>query len=556
MTFRVPRYPVLALLIAVISLATGGLTQTLAQDKDTDKSRAMLSGEWIRYNGGNFEIKHFKDGTETQTFLNEYGTLVKSVKSDLQLTLEGGVIRFLRSNFRLADPALAKTRGAFRNWDGSIDELGIWSRALTDAEVDGLWNKGKGSAITAPSNNSLGEELIGYWPFDGNLVEKTGTGRDGIGVKKPGFAAGKLGKALHLDGSSQYVKLGGKPSDYEPASGVISISVWCQANELDSVWQSIISKGQGNNWRIHRHWQMGSLSAAGVNVLHNPVRIDDKKFHHVVAIMESRKQATFYIDNQKVVQATTGFLGRSPRLPTVGADLLFTNFTGGYIVLNNNLRQLFTNNKNNNNNLGRPYRRTSHPEEALLIAAREGDLATITKSLKAGVEADGTSPNSYSALAYAAAGGHLELMNALLSKGADVNLKTRFGKTPLLVAAGTEHIKAVDLLLSKGASLDARSDHGGSSAHESIFWQQPKMLEHLLKKGVDINGRSNNQATPLHWAVSFMHPNNRAKNKIMQECIDILLAHKADKTLKGNQGKTAADIAMQKGFTDLAKKLK
>ncbi|MDE0736454.1 MAG: ankyrin repeat domain-containing protein [Pirellulaceae bacterium] len=555
MTFRVSRYPVFALLIAVISLATGGLTQTMAQDKDTEKARATIAGEWIRYNNGTFEIRKFKAGTEVYIHHNEYGSVNKSVTADLNLALEGGIVRFLKTNFRLTDPELAKTRGAFRNWDGSIDELGIWSRALTDAEVDGLWNKGKGSAITAPSNNSLGEELIGYWPFDGNLVEKTGTGRDGIGVKKPGFSAGKLGKALHLDGSSQYVKLGGKPSDYEPASGVISISVWCQANELDSVWQSIISKGQGNNWRIHRHWQMGSLSSAGVNVLHNPVRIDDKKFHHVVAIMESRKQATFYIDNQKVVQPTTGFLGRSPRLPTVGADLLFTNFTGGYIVINNNLRQLFTNN-NNNNNLGRPFRRTSHPQEALLIAARKGDLATITKSLKAGVEADATSPNSYTALGYAAAGGHLELMNALLSKGADVNLKTRFGKTPLLVAAGTEHIKAIDLLLSKGASLDARSDHGGSSAHEAVFWQQPKVLDHLLKKGIDVNGRANNQTTPLHWAVGFMHPNNPAKNKIMRECIEVLLAHKADKTLQGNGGRTAAQVALDKGFADLAKKLK
>jgi ankyrin repeat protein len=78
----------------------------------------------------------------------------------------------------------------------------------------------------------------------------------------------------------------------------------------------------------------------------------------------------------------------------------------------------------------------------------------------------------------------------------------------------------------------------------------------LLKKGIDVNGRANNQTTPLHWAVAFMNPNNSEKNKVMRECIDILLAHKADTSLKGNQGKTAADIAMEKGFADLAKKLK
>ena len=552
MTFRVSRHPVFALLIAVISLATGGLTQSMAQDKDTEKARAAIAGEWIRYNNGTFEIRKFKAGTEVYIHHNEYGSVNKSVTADLNLAFEGGIVRFLKTNFRLTDPELAKKQGVFHNWQGSIDELGLWSRALTDAEVDGLWNKGKGSAITAPSNNSLGEELIGYWPFDGNLVEKTGTGRDGTGVKKPGFAAGKLGKALTLDGFSQYVQLGGKASDYEPANGTISISVWCKADKLDTVWQSLISKGQANNWRIHRHWQQDILSSAGLNILPNPVSINDQKFHHVVAIMESGKQATFYIDNQKVVKPTTSTLGRSPRLPTVGADLLWTSFTGGYIVFDDNLRELFT----HNNNLGRPFRRTSHPQEALLIAARQGDADAFTKALKAGAEADGTSPNSYTALGYAAAGGHVELMNQLLAKGANVNRKTRFGKTPLLVAVGSEHIKAIDLLLSKGASLDARSDHGGSSAHESVFWQQPKVLAHLLKKGIDVNGRANNQTTPLHWAVAFMNPNNPKKNEVMRECIDILLAHKADKTLKGNQGKTAADLAMQKGFADLAKKLK
>ena len=181
-------------------LTSAGFQSLNADDKETENAKATIAGKWIRYNGGTFETLEFKDGTETYTHHNEYGALNTSFASDLKLSVEGGIVRFTKSNFRKTDPELAKTQGVFHNWQGSIDELGIWSRALTDNEVAGLWNNGKGSAITAPANNSLGKQLIGYWPFDGNLVEKTGTGRDGTGINKPSFAAGKLGKAIKLNG--------------------------------------------------------------------------------------------------------------------------------------------------------------------------------------------------------------------------------------------------------------------------------------------------------------------------------------------------------------------
>ena len=106
MTFRVSRHPVFALLIAVISLATGGLTQSMAQDKDTEKARAAIAGEWIRYNNGTFEIRKFKAGTEVYIHHNEYGSVNKSVTADLNLAFEGGIVRFLKTNFRLTDPEL------------------------------------------------------------------------------------------------------------------------------------------------------------------------------------------------------------------------------------------------------------------------------------------------------------------------------------------------------------------------------------------------------------------------------------------------------------------
>ena len=92
-----------------------------------------------------------------------------------------------------------------RAWNGQIDELMIWGKALNDEQIANLWNKGKGSK-RAPEGTA--KSLIGHWPFDGDLKDKSGNKRNAIGNNSPGFSEGKLGKALQLNGANQYVSLG------------------------------------------------------------------------------------------------------------------------------------------------------------------------------------------------------------------------------------------------------------------------------------------------------------------------------------------------------------
>ena len=65
--------------------------------------------------------------------------------------------------------------------------------------------------------------------FDGDLNDKSGNKRNASGHNSPGFSEGKLGKALKLNGDNQYITLGGKPADYAPKSGSITISFWFSA---------------------------------------------------------------------------------------------------------------------------------------------------------------------------------------------------------------------------------------------------------------------------------------------------------------------------------------
>ena len=45
--------------------------------------------------------------------------------------------------------------GAFRSWNGSIDDVAIWTRTITDDEVGHLWNGGAGNAVPEPSSMIL-----------------------------------------------------------------------------------------------------------------------------------------------------------------------------------------------------------------------------------------------------------------------------------------------------------------------------------------------------------------------------------------------------------------
>lgn len=52
---------------------------------------------------------------------------------------------------------------ADRTWEGNIDEVGTWTRPLSDDEIVELYNNGEGKS---PVQTTLTEGLIGYWSFN------------------------------------------------------------------------------------------------------------------------------------------------------------------------------------------------------------------------------------------------------------------------------------------------------------------------------------------------------------------------------------------------------
>jgi len=111
-------------------------------------------------------------------------------------------------------------------YNGYMDEVRIYNRALSAGEVTRLYNLTKPKVLSASDNG-----LVGYWSFDEGMGTKagdmSGNGKNGT-ITGSTWTTGKRGQALSLNGSSDYVDAG------NVYNGVKTISFWLKADTTTS----------------------------------------------------------------------------------------------------------------------------------------------------------------------------------------------------------------------------------------------------------------------------------------------------------------------------------
>jgi ankyrin repeat protein len=155
------------------------------------------------------------------------------------------------------------------------------------------------------------------------------------------------------------------------------------------------------------------------------------------------------------------------------------------------------------------------PKLTVFEAAAGGDAARVRESVgRDRAQANATAPDGYSPLGLAAFFKRREVVHYLLDMGADPSHASRQGGfTPLHSAVATD-AGEVDI----------------------------EIVRLLVDKGADPNAKAQSGSTPLH-TVAFT--GDRAS-------LDLLLKHGADPALTNNEGKTAADIARERGNQEIA----
>jgi uncharacterized protein len=145
----------------------------------------------------------------------------------------------------------------------------------------------------------------------------------------------------------------------------------------------------------------------------------------------------------------------------------------------------------------------------------------------------------------AACGDAGALANLLAKDAAAVNSYSTDGWTPLHLAAAFADKNAVELLLKSGAAPSARSKNGlANTPLNAAIALNPSadIVEALLQQGANVNSRQHGGHTPLHEAAAAGHV----------DLVKLLLAHGADVSITDDSGKTARQLALERGKREAA----
>jgi hypothetical protein len=177
-----------------------------------------------------------------------------------------------------------------------VDELSIYNRALSAAEIQTIYTAGSAGKCVSPPSNCIppSSGLVGWWPGEGNANDIAGTNNgtlQGAGT----FTTGMVGQAINLNGSSQYVDVPSSAS-LNPSSSV-SLEAWIYPRlPLNSVGSPIIKKageglGQQDGYSLEFSGTDGVVFAVNVDgtvwwLATDPAPVPFSQWSHVAGVYD------------------------------------------------------------------------------------------------------------------------------------------------------------------------------------------------------------------------------------------------------------------------------
>ncbi|HAZ42978.1 MAG TPA: hypothetical protein DDW76_02080 [Cyanobacteria bacterium UBA11369] len=203
------------------------------------------------------------------------------------------------------------------------------------------------------------------------------------------------------------------------------------------------------------------------------------------------------------------------------------------------------------------------PDECLLNAAEQGDVAAVRQWLSRGANANvpdrRRKTKNSTPLMLAVAGGHLEVVQALLLLGANPNLSDageepiqiprtlieefgaetivsmgyRLGRTPLMLAAKEGNLAIARTLLEGHAEVNAKDALGYTALHLACEQQHLDIVRELIDTGAEVNCKNFQNETVLF----------RPAQKCHLQLIKLLLEGDVDVNAISKSGETALALA-------------
>jgi hypothetical protein len=209
-------------------------------------------------------------------------------------------------------------------WDGMIDDVRVYNRAITATEVSTLYS----------GSNSVISGLEGYWPLDegpsvNSVLDKSGNGNNGTleGTTLPALSKGIVGNCYFFNGSTAAINCG--TSNPLAILNDLTISMWAYCTNSSQYASLIIHAPSGTGTARPYELQVnydyttavnapspgkitfGHINTAGtgVYVQASGAPFTANKWHHIIVTRTGNNAAnvTMYIDGvQQTVSVVNG----------------------------------------------------------------------------------------------------------------------------------------------------------------------------------------------------------------------------------------------------------
>ncbi|RLI83846.1 hypothetical protein DRP04_00005, partial [Archaeoglobales archaeon] len=176
------------------------------------------------------------------------------------------------------------TYGVNKYFDGIIDEVRIYNRALSDEEIKVIYE----------NNTFIRDGLVAYWRFD----EGSGSiAHDTHHLVYPDNTEGAVaGKAMSFDGSNDYVKVPDSPS-FDFSSGV-TVSAWVKT-ERTGISQNIVTRVGEITLRmdVYGNAIFSINDGTGWKEANSGEKLTDGKWHFVTGTYDNL-EVKIYVDGE------------------------------------------------------------------------------------------------------------------------------------------------------------------------------------------------------------------------------------------------------------------
>lgn len=198
---------------------------------------------------------------------------------------------------------------------GQLDEISLYKRALTESEIQAIFNAGSAGKLPTAATAPTG--LVEWWTADNNALGARNR-NNGILQNGASYASGKAGNAFNFDGADDVVQIGDN-STLDFGLGDFSVEAWIKWNGAQTNGGSseygVINKTASYAGSPGWGFEISTYGASGGNAdiifynsgqgtwnntnVQTPTPYPPDVWHHIVGIRQG-STLSFYVNGQLV----------------------------------------------------------------------------------------------------------------------------------------------------------------------------------------------------------------------------------------------------------------